>query len=205
MNELESTRIERDEAAVTAAGDGNGSGQRAGDRSANSELEEVQSHHGILRRDPDHKRRDRNLLIVGSIAVVLWFIVFGCGTLISSRDYRLVTDTNFRERELTASSQPGQASPTPKERQIQAVVETYKNHWWRCLAAGLISYTPINLGLLCCSAAVIAGCASNRAYSRIQQREARTSGGDGSEGEKKTQLTQQLDGSERDMKPRSDA
>jgi hypothetical protein len=204
MNDLESTRSGRD-VDVTAAGNGNGSSPRSGERSTHNELGEIRLHNGMLRRDLHYKRRDRNLLIVGSIAVGLWFIVFGCGTLISSRDYRLVTDTNFRERELTASSQLGQASPPLKEQQIQAVVETYKNHWWRCLAAGLISYTPINLGLLCCSAAVIAGCASNRAYSRMEQRQARTSGGDGSDGETTFQLGQQPDESQHDIKPRSDA
>jgi hypothetical protein len=95
MNNRESSRIGRDKVSAPFAGDGNGSNPRTGDRNKKSELEAPRSHHGMLRPDADHKRRDRDLLIVGSIAVGLWFIVFGCGTLISSRDYRLVTDTDF--------------------------------------------------------------------------------------------------------------
>src|SRR5438876_12103003 len=73
-----------------------------------------------------------------------------------------------------------------------------------CLAADLMSYRPINLGLLCCSAALMAGCASNRAYSRIQQRQVRTSGGDVSDSEEQPHLIQQSNVNEPEMRPRSD-
>jgi hypothetical protein len=37
--------------------------------------------------------------------MALWFLVFGCGTLINSRDYRLVTDTDFRAQQLKLAAE----------------------------------------------------------------------------------------------------
>src|SRR5437773_534777 len=95
----------------------------------------------------------RDNLIKGSLgcaAVVLWFMLFGAGLLIDSKEYRERIVTHASATVAAASLDPG----NPEHGEFH----------WSAFAASLVLYTPLNAAFLTLLAGFIGGCASNITY-----------------------------------------
>jgi hypothetical protein len=85
---------------------------------------------------------------VGCAAVILWFVLFGAGLLIDSKEYR--------ERIVT--------HPAVATAGVAAEGAARTEFHWRAFAASLVLYTPLNAAFLTLLAGFIGGCASNLTY-----------------------------------------
>jgi hypothetical protein len=103
--------------------------------------------------------------IVGSLAVLVWLVVFAAGLLIDSKPYR---DRIRHQPDVAmAATMPTEGTgsrPTPA---IPAA-RTSDDVSWRAFGVTMLVYTPLNAALLVLIAGFIGGCASNITYSAQQ-------------------------------------
>ena len=86
--------------------------------------------------------------ITGTIAVLLWLLLFATGLTIDSKPYRDV---------LSADAPEAPEHPHAKEFDVNAYLMV------------ICAYTPLNVAILTLLAGFVGGCASNMTYNRVRE------------------------------------
>jgi hypothetical protein len=95
---------------------------------------------------------------VGTIGLACWFLVFVVGLLVSSLDYR--------------------DALLPPPRAAGGTIDLAELGQWPSLVASIVvmkaalTFSPINIGLLCVTAGLVGGCAANLSWFSLERQEA---------------------------------
>jgi hypothetical protein len=113
-------------------------------------------------------------LVTGTVGLLVWILIFGAGCLMDSASYRLVNDPAFRHQIIAKAEQPNQDPQlSPDARTVKRAKEIdagRKVHWKTSITSfgmALLTFTPINLGLLCFLSGLMGGCSSQATYRRL--------------------------------------
>jgi hypothetical protein len=113
-------------------------------------------------------------LVVGTAGLFVWILIFGAGSLIDSTPYRLVNDSAFRSQIIAKAAQRTQDSRFSfNDKVVRRAIEIEggrKVHWKTSIISfgmALLTFTPINLGLLCFLSGLMGGCSSQATYRRL--------------------------------------
>lgn len=137
----------------------------------------------------------RDKLLMGSISLVLWILLFAAGLLIETVEYRLVLAPRSVAKQLGEAEMltvPGQSAATVRENANDRKAEAQKppsdpsvtprhdlsKKTWSAIFAefqaffvSIFCFTPINLALLALVAGLLGGCASNIAIETMPPRQ----------------------------------
>jgi len=115
----------------------------------------------------------KRAMLTGTIGLLVWIVIFGMGCLVDSTPYRIVNDPTFRRQILLKADKSGQDSEIPDAQIIRRAKELDSDRnvhlWTRMYSFGLalLTFTPINLGILCFLSGLMGGCSSQATYRRL--------------------------------------